>query len=63
MRIEQRILHRIRQNMLTESRVRLNSATLVKISTDCRVLDCDWRAIEGSRHNQSSTLGQLHQIE
>ena len=62
MRIEDRSLPRIRQNLLRESRVRLKSATLVKISTDCCVLDCDWRAIEGSRHNQGSTLGQLHQI-
>ena len=62
MRIEDRSLPRIRQNLLRKPRVRLKSATLVKISTDCCVLDYDWRAIEGSRHNQSSTLGQLHQI-
>ena len=30
-----------------KSRVRLNSATLIKSSTDYHVLDCDWRAIEG----------------
>ena len=62
MRIEDRSLLRIRQNLLTESRVCLNLATRVKIFTDCCVLDYDWRAMEGSRHNQSSTLGQLHQI-
>ena len=62
MSIEDRSSPRIRQNLLTESSVCLKSATLVKISTDCCVLDYDWRAMEGNRHNQSSTLGQLHQI-
>ena len=46
MRIEDRSLPRIIQNLLTESRVCLKSATLVKISTDCCVLDYDWRAME-----------------